>query len=183
MTNMVFFAVLILSLFTAGSSLSCRWLDQKFTQYSEKSLELLGTMVNNNSSNTAEDAEHEVAFPQDLYTQASKASAVERLGFMVQILEQVAVLFEETHNSTSWEENTVENFLSVITQQADGLSSCIWSHKMKKNKKLHMYFKRLSGHILHRMGHSAEGWELIRKETKIHLFKVNQLVSSPPSTN
>ncbi|KAM7370579.1 hypothetical protein PAMP_010111 [Pampus punctatissimus] len=288
MTNRMLFACLMFSLFTAGSSLSCRWLDHKFTQYSEKSLELLATMATNssntaedgehevafpqdlytqaskasaverlgfmvqileqvavlfeethnstsweentvedflnvitqqadglssciwshkmkknkklhmyfkrlsghilqrmatNSSNTAEDAEHEVAFPQDLYTQASKASAVERLGFMVQILEQVAVLFEETHNSTSWEENTVEDFLNVITQQADGLSSCIWSHKMKKNKKLHMYFKRLSGHILQRMGHSAKSWELIRKETKIHLFKINQLVSSLLTAN
>ena len=120
-------------------------------------------MQANNSTNTTEDAELEVAFPHDLYTQASKASVShpqllttaiviakynilydlfivcsnlwlivffflkvgERLGFVVQILEQTAALFEEAHNSTSWEEKTVEDFLNVVTQQADGLRSCV----------------------------------------------------------
>eukprot|EP00064_Thunnus_orientalis_P016223 superscaffoldBa00003166_g16287 len=193
----------------------------------------------NNSTNTTEDAELEVAFPHDLYTQASKASVGERLGFIVQILEQTAALFEESHNSTSWEEKTVEDFLNVVTQQADGLRSCNGSHSHKKNKKLQMYFKRLSGHILGRMannstnttedaelevafphdlytqaskasngsnshkknkklqmyfkrlsghilgrmGHSAEAWELIRREIKVHLFRADQLASSLLTTN
>uniref|UniRef100_A0A4W6F2V7 Uncharacterized protein n=1 Tax=Lates calcarifer TaxID=8187 RepID=A0A4W6F2V7_LATCA len=131
----------------AGSSLSCRWMDHKFRQYSENSLDLLDTMVNN-STNSTEDAEVEdtVAFPNDLYSQASKASVSHQLNFSCQTLSE------------------------------------IHSHK-KKNKKLHMYFKRLSGHVLERMGHSAESWELIRKKIKTHLMRAHQLVSSLLTTN
>ncbi|XP_062298759.1 interferon a3-like [Scomber scombrus] len=180
MMNRIFLSCLLLSLYSAGSSLSCRWLDHKFRQYNQRSSDLLDIMVNN-STNTTEDAELEVAFPHDLYTQASKASAGERLGFIVQSLEQMALLFEEAHNSTSWQEKTVEDFVNVVSRQADGLRSCpilrnIGSHN-HKNKKLRMYFKRLSGHI-ERMDHSAEVWELIRKEIKVHLFRLNQLASS-----
>uniref|UniRef100_A0A4W6F231 Uncharacterized protein n=1 Tax=Lates calcarifer TaxID=8187 RepID=A0A4W6F231_LATCA len=155
----------------AGSSLSCRWMDHKFRQYSENSLDLLDTMVNN-STNSTEDAEVEdtVAFPNDLYSQASKASAEDKLGFTVQVLEEMA-------------ESTVKDFVNIVTQQADGPSLlCNHSHK-KKNKKLHMYFKRLSGHVLERMGHSAESWELIRKKIKTHLMRAHQLVSSLLTTN
>ncbi|XP_050923075.1 uncharacterized protein LOC127139318 [Lates calcarifer] len=108
----------------------------------------------NNSTNSTEDAEVEdtVAFPNDLYSQASKASAEDKLGFTVQVLEEMAVLFEEDHSAASWEESTVKDFVNIVTQQADGLHSCTGSHShKKKNKKLHMYFKRLSGHVLERM--------------------------------
>ncbi|XP_051273606.1 interferon a3-like isoform X2 [Dicentrarchus labrax] len=174
------------SLYSAGSSLSCRWImDHKFRQHSENSLALLDTMANN-STNTTEDAEVEdtVAFPNLLYRQASKASAEDQLAFTVQILDETAALFEEDHSSASWEENTVEDFVNVVTRQADNLRSCIGSHgHKKKNTKLHMHFRRLSHHVLKKMGHSAEAWELIRKEIKTHLMRADQLVSSLLTTN
>ncbi|XP_038592064.1 interferon a3-like [Micropterus salmoides] len=185
MLNRIFSVCLLLSLYSAASSLSCRWMDHKFSQHSEKSLELLDRMENN-STNTTGDAEVKstAAFPYDLYSQASKASAEEKLGFTVQILEEAAALFEEDHSSASWEERTLEDFLNVVTQQADGLRSCIGSHgHKKKNKKLHMYFKRLSRHVLEQMGHGAEAWELVRKEIRDHLTRADLLVSSLLTTN
>ncbi|XP_078134799.1 interferon a3-like [Sander vitreus] len=174
MVNGIFFVCLSLSLYSAGSSLSCRWMNHKFIQHSTNSLDLIDTMANN-STNTTED---KLDFPNDLYNQASQASAEDKLSFTVQILEEIVSLFEEDHSSASWEQNTVENFLIVVTQQADGLHSCIRGHSHnKKNKKLHMYFKRLSRHVLKRMGHSAEAWELIREEMKTHLIRAEQLVS------
>lgn len=117
-----------------------------------------------------------MAFPNKLYNQASKASvspprtcrqeamidlcgmfllnlilllqAEDKVAFTVQLLSETAALFEEDHSSASWEENTMENFVSVITQQADGLRSCV---RHKKNKKLQVYFKRLSRHVLKNM--------------------------------
>ncbi|XP_034414848.1 interferon phi 4 [Cyclopterus lumpus] len=164
-----------LSVFSSASSLSCRWMHHKFRQHSNNSLDLIERMAHT-STNTTEDAE--VSFPHNLYNQASEASAEDKLRFTVQILEEMAALFEEDHSNASWEENTVDHFLIVVTQQADGLHSCIKSHgHKKKNKKLHMYFKRLS-HILEQMGHSAESWELIRKEMKTHLMRADQLASS-----
>ncbi|XP_029312331.1 interferon a3-like [Cottoperca gobio] len=175
MLNGVFFVCLSLSLYSAGSSLSCRWMNHKYRELSEKSLDLIDTMANN-STNTTEDAE--VDFPNHLYNQASKASAEDKLHFTVQVLEEIVSLFEEDHSNASWE-NKEENFLHVVTQQVEGLHSCFGSqgHK-KKNKKLHMYFKRLSSHVLEKMGHSAESWELIRKEMKTHLIRADLLALS-----
>ncbi|XP_041830208.1 interferon a3-like [Melanotaenia boesemani] len=160
-------------------------MDHKFRQHSASSLVLIDIMVNN-STNGTEDAaeENTVAFPDHLYNQASKASAEDKLAFAVQVLKEVCVLFEEDSSSSSWEESTVENFLNVVNKQADELQSCIGSHgHKKKNTKLHMYFKRLSNHILKKMGHSAEAWELIRRETKDHLMRADMLVSSLLTSN
>ncbi|XP_030610770.1 interferon a3-like [Archocentrus centrarchus] len=173
-------ACLFLGLFSAGSSLSCRWMDHKFKQHNEETLNLLDAMANNSTNST--ELEDTVVFPNHLYRQASKASAEEKLAFTAQILEEVAALFEEDHSSASWEESTVRNLLNIVNKQAEELRSCIGSHK-KKNKKLRMYFKRLSHHILKQMGHSAEAWELIRKETKDHLMRAEQLTSSLCSTH
>ncbi|XP_030019098.1 interferon a3-like [Sphaeramia orbicularis] len=181
MPNKIFFVCLFVSLFCAGASLSCRWMG-KFRQYNEKSLTLLEGMVTNSTNSTVDAAEEDaVAFPDELYKHASKASAEDRLAFTVQILEEVAALFEEDRspsNETVWEETTVENFINLTTQQADGLRSCIVSHShKKKNKKLSLYFKRLSHHAK-QMVHSADAWELIRKEAHAHLLRADILVTS-----
>uniref|UniRef100_A0A8D3BWR7 Uncharacterized protein n=1 Tax=Scophthalmus maximus TaxID=52904 RepID=A0A8D3BWR7_SCOMX len=163
-------------LHVAGSALSCRWMDHKFRQYSENSLDLLRTMAHNSTNSTEEaEVEETVAFPNDLYSQASKASAEDRLGFTVQVLDEVVVLFEEDHSSASWEERDGE-----LPQRGDRLhgdsvtgdSFCLF-----KSKKLQMYFKRLSRHVLEQMNHSAESWELIRMEIQSHFLRTVQLVS------
>ncbi|KAF3704169.1 Interferon a3 [Channa argus] len=217
MLHRVFFVCLFLALCSAASSLSCNWMDHKFRQFSKNSLDLIDTMANNSTSTTGGAEEDDtVTFPSDLYSQA-RASAEDKLGFTVQVLEEVVRLFEADHSSASWQESTVENFLNIVTRQAEGLRSCIGAHiHTKKNKKLHMYFKRLSHHVLENkasfsidlsndnthihlviiigliiehqinsslQGHSAEAWELIRKEIKTHLLRTDQLVSSLLTTN
>uniref|UniRef100_A0A3P8TC43 Interferon n=1 Tax=Amphiprion percula TaxID=161767 RepID=A0A3P8TC43_AMPPE len=183
MLNRIFFALLFVSLYSSGSSLNCRWMQDKFKEHNEQMLDLLDTMANN-STNATEDSEGEntVAFPHKLYSHASSASATDKLAFVVQILEETAALFEEDHSAAPWEDSTVDAFLIVLNRQADELSSCIGSHK-KKNTKLHMYFKRLSGHILKKMGHSAEAWEMIRTEIEFHVMRAHQLASSPRTAN
>ncbi|XP_072229413.1 interferon a3-like [Leuresthes tenuis] len=185
MLSRVFFACLFLALCSSGSSLSCRWMDHKFRQFSEQSLDLIEMMVNN-STNSTGDAEEEntVAFPLHLYSQASKASAEDKLALAAQALKEVCALFDDDYSSSSWEESTVENFLNVVNKQADELHSCIGSHgHKKKNTKLHMHFKRLSNHILKKMGHSAEAWEMIREEITAHLMEIDQLVASLLAAN
>uniref|UniRef100_A0A669CWQ0 Uncharacterized protein n=1 Tax=Oreochromis niloticus TaxID=8128 RepID=A0A669CWQ0_ORENI len=175
MLNRILFACLFLALSTEGSSLSCRWMDHKFRQHNEETLNLLDTMVSaKNVTNTTE-VEVTVAFPNHLYRQA--VAAEDKLAFTVQVLEEVAVLFEEDHSSASWEDGTVRNFLNIVNKQAEELHSCV-SSLSRKTTKLHMYFKRLSHHILKEMGHSAEAWEVIRKETKAHQMRAEQLASS-----
>ncbi|KAK2820660.1 hypothetical protein Q5P01_023619 [Channa striata] len=185
MHNRIFFVCLFLALCGAASALRCRWMDREFRQLSKNSLDLIDTMVID-STNTTEDDEEDVTvtFPNDLYSQASKASAVDKLAFTVQVLEEVVVLFKKDHSSASWPKSTVEKLITTVTRQANGLHSCIKSHiHKKKNQKLHMYFKRLSHHILENMGHSAEAWELVREEITNHLLRTDLLVSSLLTTN
>uniref|UniRef100_A0A8C6PYY7 Uncharacterized protein n=1 Tax=Nothobranchius furzeri TaxID=105023 RepID=A0A8C6PYY7_NOTFU len=161
-THRVLFACVCLGLYSACSSLSCRWMDQKFSQFSGASLDLLDMMI-------SEDEEVIIIpFPHYLYRQASRAPMEDKVAFMVQILKEVSSLFEEDHVSSSWEEVTEENFLSVINQQADELHSCV---RVIHISMLHMYFKRLSRTVFGQMGHSREAWELVLKEIKAHLIK------------
>uniref|UniRef100_A0A3P8RAU3 Uncharacterized protein n=2 Tax=Astatotilapia calliptera TaxID=8154 RepID=A0A3P8RAU3_ASTCA len=161
MMNRILFACLFLTLSTESSSLSCRWMDHKFRQHNEETLNLLDTMV---------------SVLIGLYLIFFFFQAEDKLAFTVQILEEVAALFEEDHSSASWEDSTVRNLLNIVNKQAEELHSCVSS--LSKTTKLHMYFKRLSHHILKEMGHSAEAWEVIRKETKAHLMRAEQLASS-----
>lgn len=105
--------------------------------------------VNNSTNSNTEDAADTVAFPNDLYRQAFNASvshtahietcgfhrifnkrllllqAEDKMAFTVQVLNETAALFEEDYSAASWDENTVDNFVNVITQQADSLRSCV----------------------------------------------------------
>uniref|UniRef100_A0A3Q2DVB8 Interferon a3-like n=1 Tax=Cyprinodon variegatus TaxID=28743 RepID=A0A3Q2DVB8_CYPVA len=165
MSSRIFFACVFLSLCCASSPLSCRWMDHKFRQYSQSSLNLLDMLANI------------WPFPHHLYTQASRTSAEGKLAFTVQILREVSALIVENDSSSSWGEITVEYFLNVVNKQADELQSCV-SLSHIPNRRLHTYFKRLSHGIFRQMGHSTEAWELIRREIKVHLFRVDHLVSS-----
>lgn len=47
------------------------------------------------------------------------------MAFAAQILNETAALFEEDYSGASWQENTVEHLVNVLTQQADNLCSCV----------------------------------------------------------
>ncbi|XP_055085268.1 interferon a3-like [Periophthalmus magnuspinnatus] len=178
---MMFRMILVCALVGAGSALSCRWMEHKYRDYRDNSLGLLNAMVNNSISsiNSTEDADLEdaVAFPNELYNVASKAITEERIRFVAQLLDEIVALFEEDQTSASWHESAVDDFLNVITQQADGLRSCVASQSLKrKNRKLSMYFKRLST-LLEQMGHSTGAWEWVHKEVKLHLYRADLLVA------
>uniref|UniRef100_A0A3P8R7E2 Uncharacterized protein n=1 Tax=Astatotilapia calliptera TaxID=8154 RepID=A0A3P8R7E2_ASTCA len=188
MISRIFIACLFLGMYSTGSLLGCKWIvkdqddiNHQFHVYNNRALGFLDMMVS--ITNTTKDAEieHTVAFPNQLYHQKSKATDEDKLAFIVQILEEVAALFEEDHSSASWEENTVENFLNIVNKQAEELRSCIGSHSyttQKVQRRTEMYFKRLSNEILKKNGYSAEAWETIRNITEDHLRQCGFLVNS-----
>uniref|UniRef100_A0A8C6SQK3 Uncharacterized protein n=1 Tax=Neogobius melanostomus TaxID=47308 RepID=A0A8C6SQK3_9GOBI len=142
-------------------------MERKYQEYRDSSLAQLNAMANNTISiNSTEDYEDAVTFPNELYNQASKAE--ERLRFVVQLLEEIFALFDgEDQTFVSWQEMAVDDFLNVITQQADGLRSCVsgpWQLIV------------LGKHFDKTTGHSAETWEWIRKEVKLHLLRSDMLV-------
>ncbi|XP_072312596.1 interferon a3-like [Eucyclogobius newberryi] len=181
---MMFRMLLVCALVGTGSALSCRWMEHKYEEYRDNSLDLLNAMGNNsiNAINSTEDADLEdaLAFPNELYNLASKARTEETLRFMAQLLDEIVSVFEEDQTSASWQESAAEDFLNVITQQADGLRSCVASQSQRKNKKLSLYFRRMSN-LLEQTGHDIETWEWIRKEVKMHLQRADLLL--PAKTN
>uniref|UniRef100_A0A673ADV5 Interferon a3-like n=1 Tax=Sphaeramia orbicularis TaxID=375764 RepID=A0A673ADV5_9TELE len=174
MFSNIFLVCLFVSLYSTGSSFSCKWMTHKFRQYSQNSLTLLDTMGNNSG-----DAEEEstVAFPNALYRHAFRASAEDRLAFVVQILEEITVLFEEDQSSASWEETTAENFVNIVTQQAHGLRSCVsvritctcWSFCMN----VCVYFYSLNTLLI----------QILLKEVRTHLLIADTLVLSVLTAN
>ncbi|KAK7919346.1 hypothetical protein WMY93_010630 [Mugilogobius chulae] len=198
--------LLLCVLFAAGSPLTCKWMDRDFQQYSERSLALLKIMKNN-STNSTDDAELDdaVAFPNELYRHASKESRTERLSFVAHVLDEIMVLFEEDQTHAPWSSSAAEDFLNVISQQANGVRSCVSSsqsspkifashaavkkivlnsecclyfgqagigkhtHHKKNQRKMTMYFKR---------SHSADAWELVRKEIRLHLYRVHRVATA-----
>ncbi|XP_047232400.1 interferon a3-like [Girardinichthys multiradiatus] len=180
MLSRIFFACVFLCLCCACSPLSCRWMDHKFRQYSENSLNLLDMMAYHYVNQDA--GVNSVPFPHQLYNQAYRASAEGRFAFTIQILKEVCALFEEDDSSSSWQEITVEHFLNVVNKQADELQLCV-GNENRPNRRLQAYFKRLSRTVFEQLGHSAEAWELIRREIKVHLLRVDHLVSSLFTSN
>ncbi|TWW82186.1 interferon a3-like [Takifugu flavidus] len=172
---------LSLCVYSQGSPLGCRWLDDKFRLYSQNSLELLDTMVNN-STNSSVEPEEMVIFPQELYRQTFNASAEDKLALAAQIMNETVALLMEDHSGASWDEKQVENVINVLTQQADNLQACMVSPGHKRSEEVERYFNRLSNHILKKMDYSAAAWELIREEIETLLMQTHLLVSTLLST-
>ncbi|XP_028332655.1 interferon a3-like [Gouania willdenowi] len=160
---------------SSGFTLRCPWIDQKFKQYSEETVKLLDNMVKN-STNTS--IELDLAFPHHMYERASKAPAEEKLGFLVQVLNEVFALFEEDHTDAHWDEKKVNDFLNVLSRQAAELNACVTARSHMKHKNLHHYFQRLSSNVLELKNHSSEAWEITRKEVKVHLLNVDLVASA-----
>uniref|UniRef100_A0A8C5N6V2 Interferon a3-like n=1 Tax=Gouania willdenowi TaxID=441366 RepID=A0A8C5N6V2_GOUWI len=153
---------------SSGFTLRCPWIDQKFKQYSEETVKLLDNMVKN-STNTS--IELDLAFPHHMYERASKAPAEEKLGFLVQVLNEVFALFEEDHTDAHWDEKKVNDFLNVLSRQAAELNACV------------SISTEINNHQPHRETHSAtkagsEAWEITRKEVKVHLLNVDLVASA-----
>ncbi|XP_072312597.1 interferon a3-like [Eucyclogobius newberryi] len=173
--------LLVCVLFTAGSSLTCKWMDKDFQIYSKASLALLKTMKKHSKNSTDEfELDDAAAFPNELYKHASEESRVERLRFVAHVLGEIDALFEQDQTHASWSASSAEDFLNIISQQADAVRSCVGKHKhhLKNQRKMSLYFKRLSRHVLEHMGHSADAWELVREEIQLHLHRVHILATS-----
>nr|XP_061787655.1 interferon a3-like [Nerophis lumbriciformis] len=172
--------VLLLSLVEAAPVLKCRW---SYEKYYQTSLRLLDRMA----ANATEDVENPLPFPKDEYELESKHSVEHRLTFVAHLLHEVQDLFDhENISSASWDETTLEHFLAVVYRERVDLQDCIalmdklhnGSEKKSKNQPLRKYFKELSRMVLEEKEYSAEAWEMIRKEVKLHLFRATQLIPS-----
>ncbi|XP_061613100.1 interferon phi 4 [Phyllopteryx taeniolatus] len=145
----------------------CPWIKNEYNRYYDQALKLLKEMAGNN----AEDLKSPVVFPGNLYERAANKSAFSRLSFEVQVLREVANLFDNDHASSVLDRTTLDHFLNIIHQQKDGLQTCMNNKKPRWSNKLANYFKRLSMEVRDQ----KEAWEMIIREAKMHIFQAGLL--------
>ncbi|XP_057213811.1 interferon phi 4 [Triplophysa rosa] len=150
---------LVLSVCTLRSVLGCRWIKHKFQHHHRVSLDLIEKMgekiieghKNKSSINP---------IPYELINSYRTVEAEKQILFVIQTLMEITGVFEDA-DSAPWDKSTMEDFSNIIHEQIDGLQLC-GAFKTKRNKKLHLYFRRLRQMIELKTEDAGKGWEIIR---------------------
>ncbi|KAA0725549.1 hypothetical protein E1301_Tti010288 [Triplophysa tibetana] len=147
---------LALSVCTIQHVLGCRWIKHKFQDHHRVSLDLIEKMgeIKGNKSKSIN------PIPYELINSYRTVEAEKQILFVIHTFMEITGIFEDA-DSTPWDKNTMENFLNIIHEQIDALKSC-GTFKTKRNKKLHLYFKRLRQMIALKTEDAGKGWEIIR---------------------
>ncbi|XP_030263732.1 interferon a3-like [Sparus aurata] len=163
-------------LFVLCSSLTpvfcCDWLTQyaHLSRTSLKHIRLMGGQLT--------DQESPVPFPEKLYSRIRNETVESQLVFIRDSLELISDLYHHDNlSSATWDSVETEHFLTVIDRQIDGLNTCV-STNSTTDSRLRKYYRRLETCTVYRTGGSTASWELIRKETKLHLERLYLLVAS-----
>ncbi|XP_068458069.1 interferon phi 1 [Clinocottus analis] len=153
-------------------SLSCDWL-RHYGHLSNASLTLVQHM-----GGQLTDEESPLPFPYKLYRRMKSEKVASRLAFARDSLELIAGLYRhDNRSSAAWDPAETERFLMTIDRQAHGLQSCV-STQSRNDSRLRKYYRRLVKSTLCLTGGSPASWELIRRESKLHLDHLDQLMGS-----
>ncbi|XP_071031642.1 interferon a3-like [Oncorhynchus clarkii lewisi] len=150
----------------------CDWIQHHFGHLSAEYLSQLEQMGGDITKQNAP-----VLFPTSLYRHIYDAEFVDKVRFLNETIYQIIKLFDGNRNrkSVTWDKKNLDDFLNILDRQFENLSSCV-SPAVKPEKRLKRYFRNLNRKVLRKMNYSAEAWELIRKETKRHLQRLDILV-------
>ncbi|XP_039973841.1 interferon a3-like [Xiphias gladius] len=153
-------------------ALCCDWL-RHYGHHSNISLTLIRLM-----GGQLTEQESPVSFPYRLYRRIRNTEVESQLVFIRDSLDQIFNLYHH-ENLSSIIPNTdkTNRFLMSIDRQREGLNTCVSTTK-PADSKLSKYYRRLVTSTLYRTGGSTVSWELIRKETKMHLDQLELLVAS-----
>ncbi|XP_068581709.1 interferon phi 1 [Cebidichthys violaceus] len=125
------------------------------------------------------DQESPVPFPYRFYKRVKKDEVESQVIFIRDSLELIAGLYRhDNRSSVTWDTDKTESFLMTIDRQTEDLKSCVSTHRRKNMSGLKRYYRKLEKKTLYRTGGSPESWELIRKETKLHLKHLDLLAAS-----
>ncbi|GLD57859.1 interferon a3-like isoform X2, partial [Lates japonicus] len=101
-----------------------------------------------------------------------------RLVFIRDSLELILNLYHhDNRSSVAWDTDKMDRFLMSVDRQIDGLNTCVSTNK-RADGRLRKYYRRLEKKTLYLTGGAPASWELIRKETKLHLDQLELLVAS-----
>ncbi|XP_019966742.2 interferon phi 1 [Paralichthys olivaceus] len=153
------------------SALCCDWL-RHYNHYSNVTLTLLRQM----GGQLTED-ESPVSFPFKLYTQVRHRKVESQLIFIKNSLLGISDLYRHDNlSSPTWDTKVTHHFQVNLHRLKEELNTCVPTSK-QLNRRLTRYYTRLR-RTLDRTGGSIASWELIRKETELHLHQLQLLVTS-----
>uniref|UniRef100_A0A4W5N8F0 Uncharacterized protein n=1 Tax=Hucho hucho TaxID=62062 RepID=A0A4W5N8F0_9TELE len=113
-----------------------------------------------------------VFFPDLLYRRIELAEFEDKVRFRNETIYQITKLFDGNMKAVTWDKKKLDDFLNILERQFENLKSCV-SPAKKPERRLKRYFKKLNRKVLRKMLSFAQAWELIRKETKQHLQRLD----------
>ncbi|NP_001155212.1 interferon phi 4 precursor [Danio rerio] len=149
-----------------SSVLGCRWVKHRLQHHHGVSLDLLRKM----GEKVHDDNEDLNPIPYDLINNHRMAEPEKQIQFVIQALVEITALFDDA--LVPWDAKKMDDFLNIMHEEIDGLRSC-GSYKMKRNKKLHLYFNRLR-RMTELNTDGGRSWEMVRKRV---ISLMNQLHS------
>ncbi|XP_071319983.1 interferon a3-like isoform X2 [Trachinotus anak] len=153
-------------------ALCCDWL-RHYGHYSNISLTLIRLM-----GGQLTEEESPVSFPYKLYKHIRNTEVGSQVVFIRDSLVQISDLYRHDNLSfVTWDTDNTNRFRMSIDRQIDSLNTCVRTNKQVDNS-LRNYYRRLRARTLNRTGGSPGSWELIRKETQLHLEQLDLLVNS-----
>ncbi|XP_014059915.1 interferon a3 isoform X2 [Salmo salar] len=147
----------------------CEWIRHHFGHLSSEYLSQLDQMGGDITKQNAP-----VLFPTSLYRHIDDAEFEDKVRFLNETIYQIIKLFDGNMKSVTWDKKNLDDFLNILERQFENLNSCV-SPAMKPESRLKRYFRKLNRKVLRKINYSAEAWELIRKETKRHLQRLDIL--------
>ncbi|KAJ7992165.1 hypothetical protein DPEC_G00275700 [Dallia pectoralis] len=156
---------------TQSACHGCEWIRHQFGTLSGLYLTQLDEMGGNITQQ-----EVPVVFPEFLYERTNDTQYVDQVRFLNETIHEITELFDENMDAVTWDKKKLGDFLILLHRQFTNLKSCVLPAR-RPDKTLKHYFKELKK-VLRKMNYSAQAWELIRKETKYHLQKLDLLVAN-----
>ncbi|XP_067089427.1 interferon phi 1 isoform X2 [Osmerus mordax] len=146
----------------------CDWLRYSYRLLSAESLKMLQEM----GGDYTEDASP-VPFPESQYKKMIySAEPKDQVRFLNESIYQITELFNGNMQAVKWDSKKLDDFLNLIHRQFYNLKSCV-PPQVKPDMNLKRYFRKLNRKVLRKMKYSANAWELVRKETKSHLLRLD----------
>ncbi|XP_014048253.2 interferon a3 isoform X3 [Salmo salar] len=96
----------------------------------------------------------------------------DQVRFRNETIYQITKLFDGNMKAVTWDKKNLDDFLNILERQLENLKSCV-SPAKKPERRLKRYSKELNRKVLRKMNYSAQAWELIRKETRRHLQRLD----------
>ncbi|XP_046894611.1 interferon a3-like [Hypomesus transpacificus] len=145
----------------------CDWLRYSYGLLSAESLKMLQEMGGDYTEDPSP-----VPFPESQYKKIYSAEPKDQVRFLNESIYQITRLFNGNMQAVKWDSKKLDDFLNLNYRQFSELKSCV-PPQVRPDKNLRRYFRKLNRKVLRKMKHSADAWELIRKETKSHLLRLD----------